>query len=299
MSDGSYIKRLCARCPSGRRLRVAVAAVVLASGSASAETVDVQYGLTLAGLSIGSASLTGTVTRENYKLDVKARMTGLAGMMTSGRGAGAASGSTASGRVQPSSYALTSGGSSTTYTVRMSLNAGNVAAVDISPPLDEKVDRVPVLDTHKRGVVDPVSALLMPVSRSASLLDQASCNRTLPVFDGAGRFDVALSFSATRAVSVPGYAGPVLVCSARYNPVSGHRTNRKSTQFMADNRDMEIWLAPIEGAHALVPVKIAVKTMVGMTVIEATRFTVTRAAGAAPPAPSTAAAVGSPPAPRN
>jgi hypothetical protein len=257
---------------------------------ALADTVDVQYGLSLAGLSIGTATLNGSVTRDTYKLEVKARMTGLAGMLTSGRGAGVSSGSTAGGRVQPSSYALTSGGSSNVYTVRMALTGGNVAAVDISPPLDDKVDRVPVTEAHKKGVVDPVGALLMPAPRGAPLMEAASCNRTLPVFDGAGRFDVALSYTATRSMTVPGYSGPVLVCSARYTPISGHRTGRKSTQFMADNKDMEVWLAPLEGAHALLPLKIAVRTMVGMTVIEATKFSVTRTSASGAAGQSAAAA---------
>ncbi len=52
-------------------------------------------------------------------------------------------------------------------------------------------------------------------------------------------------------MTLPGYSGAVLVCTGRYNPIAGHRTGRKSTQFMADNRDMEVWLAPVEGARVL------------------------------------------------
>jgi hypothetical protein len=257
-------------------LIVALAASIPLATPARAETVDIQYALTLAGLSIGTATLSGSVGRDSYKIDVKARMTGLAGMVTSGRGAGSSSGSTASGRVVPSSYALTSGGTGKVYTVRMALTGGAVSAVEIMPPLEGKVDRVPLTEGHKRNIVDPVSALVMPVT-GQGLLDPASCSRTIPVFDGAGRFDVLLSYSATRSVDLPGYSGPVLVCAARYNPIAGHRTNRPSTQFMADNRDMEVWLVPVEGARTLLPARIAVRTMVGMTIIEATAFNVRRA----------------------
>ena len=72
----------------------------------------------------------------------------------------------------------------------MGLNGGNVSALAIVPPLDEKPDRVPLKDVHKRGVVDPVSALLMPATSAGSLTEPANCNRTIPVFDGAARFDV-------------------------------------------------------------------------------------------------------------
>ena len=256
----------------------------VAAEPARAESLAITYGLSLAGLPIGTAQMTGSVTRESYKLDVQAKMTGLAGLLTSGRGAGVASGVNAGGKLLPSAYALSSGGGSQVYTVRMALKSGDVAAVDIQPPLDAKVDRVPVLESHKKGVVDPVSALLFPVAGRGPLMEPAACDRTIPVFDGAGRFDVTLSYAARKDVDVPGYKGPVLVCSARYTPISGHRVSRKSTQFMADNRDMEAWLAPVEGAHALVPLKIAVRTMVGTTVIEATKVNLTKTADAGAPA---------------
>lgn len=257
-----------------------------AAGAVRADSLDIQYDLSLAGLPIGTATMGGTVNPGNYKVDVRARMTGLAGLLTGGKGAGTSSGSTSGSRVVPSAYALTSTNSNGTYTVRMALSSGSVAAIDISPPLDEKIDRVPLQDSHKRNVVDPVGALLMPVGRGGPLLDPASCNRTIPVFDGAGRFDVTLTYSGTEKVDIPGYRGPVLVCAARYNPIAGHRTGRKATQFMADNTDMSTWLAPVENARMLVPVKISVRTMIGTTVIEATRFTTGRstASGSQPKA---------------
>jgi hypothetical protein len=247
---------------------------LLAAGPATAETLDAVYDVSLAGLPIGTATLGARINGDSYKLDVRAKLTGLAGLLTGGKGAGTAAGSTASGKVLPSSYALNSTGSSGNVIVRMSLAQGNVSAVEITPPLDPRVDRVPVADEHRRGVVDPVSALLMPLPGRGSMTDAAACNRTLPVFDGAGRFDVALSYAGSRNVAIPGYSGPVAVCSARYIPIAGHRPNRKATQFMAQNRELEAWLAPVDGTRMLVPLRISVKTMAGTTVIEASSFSV-------------------------
>ena len=80
-----------------------------------------------------------------------------------------------------------------------------------------------------------------------------------------------------RAVKARGYSGEVAVCSARYKPVSGHRPNRQSTKFMADNKNIEVWLMPIEGARALAPYRISVATMVGSVVIEATNVALAEA----------------------
>jgi hypothetical protein len=66
----------------------------------------------------------------------------------------------------------------------------------------------------------------------------------------------------------------VLVCNARYVPIAGHRTERPSTKFMQENRDMDVWLAPVPEARVLVPLRISVRTMIGTSVIEASRIVV-------------------------
>ncbi|HEY0354042.1 MAG TPA: DUF3108 domain-containing protein, partial [Enterovirga sp.] len=58
-------------------------------------------------------------------------------------------------------------------------------------------------------------------------------------------------------------------CNARYIPIAGHRAERPAVKFMTENRDMSVWLAPVEGARVLVPLRISVRTMIGTTVIEA------------------------------
>jgi hypothetical protein len=245
-----------------------------AAPSAPADTLRVNYGISLAGLPLGTADLATTFEGPKYTMQVGAKLTGLAGLLTGGKGAATAAGAVAGEQPLPSSFAVTSRSSNDQRTVRMGLSGGSVAALEIAPPLDEKPDRVPLKEAHKRSVVDPVSALLMPGAAKGDLIDPANCNRTLPIFDGAARFDVVLSYGETRQVEKPGYKGPVLVCNARYVPIAGHRALRPTTKFMQDNRDMSVWLAPVEGARLLVPLRIAVRTMVGMSVIEASRWAV-------------------------
>ncbi len=133
-------------------------------------------------------------------------------------------------------------------------------------------ERVTVSEVHKRGVIDPVSALMMPAQGRGELIDPQNCNRTIPVFDGASRFNVVLSYGETRSVQKPGYAGPILVCNARYQPIAGHRPDRPGVKFMEDNTEMSVWLAPVEGTRVLLPLRIAVRTQLGLNIIEATRW---------------------------
>lgn len=253
---------------------VAVMAFGLAATASQAATLKIDYAISLAGLPLGSADFASTFEGDRYRMEIKARLTGLAGAITGGKGAGTASGALAGGRPVSSSFAVVSRSSSDQRTVRVGLVDGNVAAIEIAPPLEEKPDRVPVADADKRNVVDPASALLMPALAKGGLMEAANCNRTLPVFDGAARFDVVLSYAETRNVQKPGYSGPVLVCNARYVPISGHRTQRPGTKFMEDNRDMQVWLAPVESLRLLVPLRISVKTMMGTSVVEASRWAV-------------------------
>ena len=43
---------------------------------------------------------------------------------------------------------------------------------------------------------------------------------------------------------------------------------------MAANREMEGWFAPVEGTRLMLPIRIQVRTMIGLADIEAARFTV-------------------------
>lgn len=257
-------------------LRGAAIAAFVVSGAvmAQAGSLDVEYDISLLGLPLGKATMTGKVERSRYAVQIQAKLTGLAGMISGGRGAGTASGTIAGVRVAPTSFAVTSRAGKDQRTVRMSLPGGAVRAVDIVPPIDVHPDRVPVDNAHKRGVVDPIGALLMPVRTGVAPGDPAICDRTIPVFDGAARFDVKLIPSGSKAIQTAGFTGDVAVCKARYVPIAGHRPSRKATQFMAENEDLEVWLAPLGSTGLVAPYRISIRTMVGTTVLQASRFAV-------------------------
>ena len=58
---------------------------------------------------------------------------------------------------------------------------------------------------------------------------------------------------------------------------------------MEENRDMSVWLAPVEGTRVLVPLRISVRTTIGTNIIEATRWTRAGAVADAPAATTGAA----------
>ena len=92
-----------------------------------------------------------------------------------------------------------------------------------------------------------------------------------------------MSYVGEKQVSAKGYSGPAAVCAVRYVPVAGHRQDRPATKFMAENKEIEVWLAPVEGAGVLAPIRVSVKTMIGMVALDATEFATTKPARKAKP----------------
>lgn len=258
--------------------RVAILSLLTGAGMvASSAFCDVQagpvearYQITVAGLSIGTAQFNGQVSTQSYRATLNAQLTGLAGALTSGRGAVNVSGLFQGQRPLSNGYALSANNSQINRTIQIAMAGGNITQVAIEPPFEPKPDRVPVLEHHRRGVMDPVSALMMPVAGNGDMLSADNCNRSIPVFDGVQRFTVELSHADTKVINEPkrGYVGHALVCNARYVPVAGHRP-LPATTYMENNREMTVWLVPVEGARVLVPYRIQVKTQLGNVVIEA------------------------------
>jgi hypothetical protein len=260
--------------PAARRALM-VAACLAGSGAAQADTLRAHYSVTLVGLRIGDLYANGSLESQNYHIDLNAHLTGLAAMVSSVKLALASSGSMHKERIAPMTYATSAVNNSETRTLRMALKAGTVKAVEIMPPPEFHGERVPVTEANKRNILDPTSALIMPVPLREPLDGPAACNRTLPIYDGYARFDIALHYAGTHTVSVPGYAGPVAVCTARYHPIAGHMVNSRSTAFMAENTGIEVWLAPVERAHVVVPIRVTMPTMTGDLEIEAVEFETT------------------------
>jgi hypothetical protein len=248
-----------------------MAALVWAAG-ARADAVHVTYRVSLIGLPIGAVNLNADLTPTSYSIQGDAKATGLARILANARGASAGTGAIVQGHVSPATFATIAADSKMTRTIRMALAGNAVTGVEISPPFDEKPDRVPLGPGDEKGVVDPVGAVIIPAPASGPIVSPAACDRKVPIFDGYTRFDIDLTYVGERRVATKGYEGPVVVCAARYVPIAGHRRDRPATKFMAENKDLEVWLAPIEKDRVLIPFRVSVRTMIGTTVVEATEF---------------------------
>jgi Protein of unknown function (DUF3108) len=257
-------------------LLCAALALLAADGAARAgqTKLEAQYVATLAGMQIGRGTWVVDIVDDQYSAAANGKTTGILQVFSSGQGTAAGRGTLGgAGKPATSNFASTVVADKKTDEVRMTVSAGNVKDYSVQPPWPPVPDRVPVTEAHRHGIIDPMSAWLMPVAGNADPMRPEACQRTLSVFDGRGRFDLILAYKRTDRVRAErGYSGPVVVCSVRYNPISGHRPARAAVKYLMAQRDIEVALAPLAGSRVVVPYRISVPTMLGPAVLEATSF---------------------------
>ncbi|WMS43635.1 DUF3108 domain-containing protein [Acuticoccus sp. MNP-M23] len=247
---------------------VLIAFTAQGSGGAAAQSgtvkVDATYEISIAGWGLARATLDLSVNNGKYVADLQMRPKGVARIVTAVRTAVGAAGRVRGKAVEPSSYSVRATETDKPVTVDMSMRAGTVTGVKARPPLKERPGRVPVTSAHKRGIVDPLSAGLFPISRPDA---RDACNRTLKIYDGWTRYDVKLRYKGQRNVSTEGFKGSVAVCAARWVPVAGHRPRKPEVEYLRKNKDLEVTMVPV-GNGLAIPYSVAIGTPNGRIAIE-------------------------------
>jgi len=242
--------------------------------TASAQTkLEARYTAALAGIPLGTGTWVIDLSADQYTAVASGHTTGLVRLISTGEGSSGAKGMIQGGNVVSFGYISNTVTDKRIDEVRMGLQGGVVKDVVAIPPLEPSPDRVPVTDAHRKGVVDPMSAMLMPVAGKGEVLSPEACRRRLAIFDGRQRADLELVYKRMDQVRADkGYAGAVVVCTVLYRPVAGHRPERAAIKYLVEQRDMEIWLAPIGTTRVLVPFRFSVPTPFGLGTLQATYF---------------------------
>lgn len=261
-----------------QRLLLAVCALAVAVfGSlcpASAQgRLEARYSATLAGIPIGSGSWIIDVTETQYTATINGSTSGLLRAFTGGQGNATARSTLNGGRLLSSIYAANITTRKKTDSVRITINSGNVKDYNVDPPQDDEPERVRITEAHQHNVLDPMTASLVRVPGNGDVLSPEVCQRTLGVFDGRLRYDLQFAFKRMDSVKAKrGYSGPVVVCAAYFSPIAGFVPSRTAIKYLAKQRDIEVWLAPIAGTRVLVPYRAQTPTPVGQAVLEASEF---------------------------
>lgn len=232
---------------------------------------DASYTFAIAGIPIGKANWSGEISAGSYTASAAGRASGILAVLVSGVGKIAVRGVAADGRLQPSSFTSTMERDGEKHVLRMALDGGNVKELIIEGPPPES-DRVPVSDAHRRGIVDPLSALMLPSAGNDAFAAE-NCQRMLPIFDGRRRFDLKLAFKRVDKVKADkGYQGPALVCAMTFQPIAGHRASSPLLKYLLESRDKEVWFVPVAGTRQLAPFRLLISNFLGNMVLHADEF---------------------------
>jgi hypothetical protein len=235
--------------------------------------LEARYSATIAGIPIGNGSWAIDIFDTQYTAAATGSTSGLLRAFTGGEGSSTARGTLNGGRLLSSIYAATISSRKKSDVIRIVIANGNVKDVAVDPPQDDDPERVPLTEAHQHGVLDPMTASLVRMAGNGELLTPEACQRTLAIFDGRLRYDLQFAFKRMDRVKAnKGYAGPVVVCSAYFTPVAGYIPSRSAIRFLSNQRDMEVWLAPVAGTRVLVPYRAQGPTPIGQAVLQATEF---------------------------
>jgi hypothetical protein len=253
---------------------VLLAAFLLPMPAANAQgRLEAQYVATLAGIPIGKGGWTISVGDDRYSAVVNGGTTGLLKAFAGATGSGVAQGRIVNNQLAPASYVVSTTSRKKTETIRINLASGNVKDFSIEPEEDPNPNRIPVTEAHKRGVLDPMTASLLRVPGNGNPLTADACQGVTSIFDGRMRYELRLAYKRTETVkAAKGYQGPSVVCALYFTPVAGYVPDRTAIKYLAGQRDIEVWFAPIAGTRLLVPFKVTIPTPLGTGMLEATDF---------------------------
>jgi len=246
-----------------------VTGVVLA-GRAEAwpATVRAVYDVNFNSFNVGTFEFLSQSEEQSYTLTGNAQLTLLLGAFT-WIGETRAFGLIANPTPKPAAFSFDFRANSKTGSTRMDFANGRVFDVKHSPPAAPKSDTVPLREQHLKGVLDPLSAIMVVARYS----NPDPCDRRLPIFDGKERFDLVLTYKGQVKVSEQQPSGqPAIahVCRVKYQPIAGHRIDAESS-YLATTDAIEVSLRPIPSANVLVPYQITIPTMIGYATIVSKR----------------------------
>lgn len=256
---------------------VAAGMLGIAAGAAQAQgKLEARYEASLAGIVVGKGGWTIDIADDQYSAAAYGGSSGLLKAFSGGSGTSAAQGRVVAGALVPSSYSGSTTASKKSETIRMSLSNGTVKDFVIDPEPQVDPERIPVTDAHRRGVFDPMTGSLLRVPGTGDVLSADSCRTSTAIFDGRIRYDLKLDYKRMETVRAEkGYRGPVVVCAVYFTPIAGYIPDRAAIKYIAAQRNIEVWLAPIAGTRILVPFKMSIPTPLGTATLEAVEFVAT------------------------
>ncbi|HEY7245808.1 MAG TPA: DUF3108 domain-containing protein [Xanthobacteraceae bacterium] len=264
ISAHTYGALLLACCAAGH-----VSAAEGQDETSTPRKLEAAYSITFARVSVGAVTLNAEFRANEYAITATGRVGGVMRLLLNGSAFLSAHGVVQEARPVPASFTSKMESGNEIQYVSMVLDDGNVRELEVTPPNGADA----IAEEERKGIIDPLSAMLVPSAGTGGPLSQEACRRTLAVLDGRHRYDLKLAFKRMDELSADqGYKGPVVVCALTYVPIAGHGSGAPLVKYLSEGREMEVALAPVSGIPVLAPVRLFVGSWVANLVMTTTRF---------------------------
>ncbi|HUV31976.1 MAG TPA: DUF3108 domain-containing protein [Devosiaceae bacterium] len=248
----------------------AALAAMAAPAAAAPFVVTGSYVITLRGINIAEAEIGFSDDGETYRVAISGSVAGLAQLVASGTATLSSAGRSRPDRLASDSFSLTTRTAAEAFSLGFEARNGTVHSEFINPPLDPSIDRVPVRSADRVRINDPIAAFLIKAER----FEPSLCEKSLNIYTGIERYDMDLSYVATQQATSQrtGYQGPVILCSIRYRPISGHFASSESTAYLAQSDRFLVWYAPLFETGFVFPYRMIMGTAYGDLSLVLTRL---------------------------
>src|SRR5262249_41738739 len=145
-------------------LGLLLAAAGPAADRARAETrLSANYTISIARIPIGKIGWTVEIGERSYATSGSGEASGPLSLLASGQGTATTHGTVGDGRLSPTSFGSDLTRDDDKAALRMLLDHGTASDVSGSTP-EASERRVPLTESHRRNIVDPLTALLIPAA---------------------------------------------------------------------------------------------------------------------------------------
>ncbi len=160
----------------------------------------------LAGIPVGKGSRAIDITEDQFSALRQRGSSGILKAFAGGQGTGASQGRIVNGQLVPANYVSTL---ASTRSPKPSGSSSRAATKDstIEPEPPPSPDRIPVIDAHRRGVIDPMTGLTGAGDGNRRMLGLDACKSNASIFDGRMRYDLRLDYKRLETVKVKGLSG--------------------------------------------------------------------------------------------
>jgi hypothetical protein len=242
---------------------------------AKAAKIVTKYGINFNGINIGDFKLNAVMANGEYNVTAQANVSLLAGILFDWTGNTASTGRMMRRGPLPYTYSFGYKTSEKSEKIDVKFSNNVVREIAVNPPQRPSSQRVPITRKHMQNVLDPLSAVVLLTNVGANKSGPDVCGKRLPIFDGKARYDLQLSYKASKNITAAnGYKGPAYICKVKFIPIAGHKANDEESVYASKNEGIEVWMMPVQQAALYVPYYIYIPTPVGTATLTSSGFDV-------------------------